>query len=102
MTSEPWRATPDGVVVACRLTPKGGRDAIDGVARLSDGVSVLAARVREAPEDGRANDALCALLAKTLKTPASRVRLTAGAKSRLKQVTVTGDSKAIIALLRAL
>ena len=26
MTAEPWRATPDGVVVTCRLTPKGGRE----------------------------------------------------------------------------
>ena len=49
MTDEPWRATLDGVVVACRLTPKGGRDAIDGVARLSDGSSVLLARVRSRP-----------------------------------------------------
>ena len=31
MSDAPWRATLDGVVVACRLTPKGGRDAIDGV-----------------------------------------------------------------------
>jgi uncharacterized protein YggU (UPF0235/DUF167 family) len=101
VTAEPWRATADGVVVACRLTPKGGRDAIDGVTRLSDGASVLAARVREPPEGGRANDALCALLAKTLNTPASRVRLTAGAKSRLKEVTVSGDPEALIARLRA-
>ena len=43
---QPWRATPDGVVVSCRLTPKGGRDVIDGVAQLADGSSVLAARVR--------------------------------------------------------
>ena len=30
MTAErdPWRATPEGVVVSGRLTPKGGRDAI--------------------------------------------------------------------------
>jgi hypothetical protein len=100
--TEPWRATVDGVVVACRLTPKGGRDAIDGVARLSDGTAVLLARVREPPEDGRANDALCALMAKRLSTAASRVRLTAGAKSRLKQVAVTGDPEALIARLRAL
>ena len=57
MTGEPWRATQDGVVVACRLTPKGGRDAIDGVARLSDGTAVLLARVRTAAEDGRAKGA---------------------------------------------
>jgi uncharacterized protein YggU (UPF0235/DUF167 family) len=102
MTAEPWRATSDGVVVVCRLTPKGGRDAVDGVATLSDGSRVLMARVREPPEDGRANDALCALLAKTLETPPSRVRLTAGAKSRLKQVAVKGDPGALVARLRAL
>ena len=102
MTSEPWRATLEGVIVACRLTPKGGRDAIEGVARLSDGTSVLLARVRSAPENGRANEALCALLAAKLDAPASRVRLTAGARSRLKQVAVTGDPDALIARLRAL
>ena len=75
MNDEPWRATEEGVVIACRLTPKGGRDAIDGVSRLADGASVLLARVRCAPEDGRANDALCALLAATLGASASRVRL---------------------------
>ncbi len=49
MTDEPWRPTPDGIVVACRLTPKGGREAIEGVERLSDGTSVLIARVRARP-----------------------------------------------------
>jgi len=102
VTDEPWRATLDGVMIACRLTPKGGRDAIDGVARLSDGTSVLLARVRSAPEDGRANEALCALLAAKLDAPASRVRLTSGARSRLKQIAVSGDPDALIARLRAL
>jgi hypothetical protein len=102
VTDEPWRATLDGVMIACRLTPKGGRDAIDGVARLSDGTSVLLARVRSAPENGRANEALRALLAAKLDAPASRVQLTAGARSRLKQVRVSGDPDALIARLRAL
>jgi len=102
VTDEPWRATPDGVVVACRLTPKGGRDAIEGVAQLSNGTSVLLARVREPPGEGRANDALRALLAEKLDAPVSRVRIAAGARSRLKQVAVSGDSKALIARLRAL
>lgn len=99
---EPWRRTPEGVIVACRLTPKGGRDAIDGVSRLSDGASVLMARVRSAPQGGEANDALCALLADRLGAPASRVQLVAGAKSRLKQVAVSGDPAALIARLEAL
>jgi len=100
--AEPWRPTQEGVVVSCRLTPKGGRDAIDGVARLSDGTVVLMARVRSAPQGGEANEALCALIADRLGAPASRVRLAAGAKSRLKHVAVSGDPATLIARLEAL
>jgi len=99
---EPWRPTLEGVIVSCRLTPRGGRDAIDGVARLSDGTAVLMARVRSAPRGGGANDALCALLADRLGAPASRVRLAAGTKSRLKQVAISGDPATLIARLEAL
>jgi len=97
--SAPWRATAEGLVVACRLTPKGGRDAIDGVTTLSDGVSVLACRVRVAPEDGRANAALCKLIAEAANVAPSRARIAAGAKGRLKQVAIEGDSKALVAAL---
>ena len=96
----PWRQTLDGLVIACRLTPKGGRDAIDGTATLSDGTRVLLARVRAAPEDGKANEALCALLADKLGVAASRVRLVAGAKSRIKQIAVTGESEELAAKLQ--
>jgi uncharacterized protein YggU (UPF0235/DUF167 family) len=89
-------------VIQCRLTPKGGRDAIDGVATLSDEQCVLLARVRSAPQGGEANDALCALLADRLGVPASRVRLAAGAKSRLKQVAISGDPATLIARLEEL
>ena len=99
---EPWRPTQDGVVIVCRLTPRGGRDAIDGVARLADGASVLLARVRSPPEDGRANDALRALLAERLNVSLSSVRLTVGARSRMKHVAVAGDPDALVARLKAL
>ena len=104
MTAEggPWRATSKGVVVSCRVTPRGGRDAIDGVAHLADGSSVLVARVRPAPQGGEANRALCALLADRLGAPASGVRIVAGAKSRLKQVVVSGDPEALVMRLEAL
>ncbi len=102
MTDDPWRATLDGIVIACRLTPKGGRDAIDGVATLSDGMRVLLARVRSAPEDGRANEALCRLIAEKLGVSASKVRLTAGAKSRVKLVAVTGEPGALLARLEGM
>ena len=99
---EPWRATREGVIVSCRLTPKGGRDAIDGVARLADGSSVLTARVRSAPQDGEANRALCALLAARLDAPSSSARIVAGSKSRIKQVAISGDPAALVARLEAL
>lgn len=98
----PWRVTKEGVVVSCRLTPKGGRDSIDGVARLADRSSVLLARVRGAPQGGEANQALCALLADRLGAPASGVRIVAGSKSRLKQVAVSGDASALVIRLEAL
>ena len=97
MSERPWRTTADGIVVACRLTPKGGRDAIDGLAMLGDGSPVLLARVRAPPEDGRANDALCRLIAQTAGVAASRARLASGAKSRLKQVALSGDPDALAA-----
>ncbi len=102
MSEAPWRATLDGVVIACRLTPKGGRGAIDGVATRADGTRVLLARVRSAPEDGKANEALCRLIASSLGVAASKTRLAAGAKSRLKQVAVTGEPEVLIARLSEL
>lgn len=99
---EPWRRTEEGVVVSCRLTPRGGRDAIDGVSQLADGSTVLVARVRSAPQGGEANQALCALLADRLGAPTSGARIVAGAKGRLKQVAVSGDPAALLARLEAL
>ncbi|HYM27624.1 MAG TPA: DUF167 domain-containing protein [Steroidobacteraceae bacterium] len=73
--------------VSVRLTPRGGRDAVEGW----DG-EVLRVRVSAAPVNGGANEALVRLLAKSLGLPASRVTLVAGARSRLKLVDVAGTS----------
>jgi uncharacterized protein YggU (UPF0235/DUF167 family) len=96
MTDTPWLTNAMGVVISCRLTPKGGRDAIEGVAALADGTNVLVARVRVAAEDGRANRALCELLASALGVSISRVKIIAGGKSRIKRVAVAGDPKALV------
>jgi uncharacterized protein YggU (UPF0235/DUF167 family) len=94
-----WSAGPDGVTIAVRLTPRGGRDAIDGVETLSDGNVVLKARVRAAPTDGEANAALCRLLAKALGVPPTRAEIIGGATSRLKRVKVVGDAPTLAAAL---
>lgn len=91
-----------GITVSVRLTPKGGRDAVDGVERLADGRAVLKARVRVAPSEGEANAALIALLAKTLKVAPRQVSLAAGATSRIKRVQIDGDPAALAAAMTAL
>src|SRR5262249_61870865 len=58
-----------------------GRAAIDGVAQLSDGRSVLKVRVRAAASEGEANAALVRLIAKTLGVAVRDVSLVAGASS---------------------
>ena len=85
--------------MAVRLTPKGGRDAIDGVETMSDGRAVLKARVRAVPEDGKANDALCKLIAKAAGVSNSSVDLAAGHTSRIKTLQIAGDPADIAAAL---
>ena len=94
-----WSPSPGGVTVTVRLTPKGGRDSIDGVETMSDGRAVLKARVRAAPHEGAANDALVRLLARTLGVPPRSVEVTGGATSRIKRVTVVGEIAALSATL---
>jgi uncharacterized protein YggU (UPF0235/DUF167 family) len=84
-----------------RLTPKGGRNALDGLATLSDGRVAVKARVRAVPEDGGANEALIALVAKTLGAPKASISLASGHTSRLKVLNIKGDGAALAARLEA-
>lgn len=74
-----------------RLTPRGGRDAIEGVEIRDDGRPVLKTRVRAAPDNGAANAALVKFLAKTLGLPSSKVMLSAGYAARIKTISVQPD-----------
>ena len=85
--------------MAVRLTPKGGRDAIDGLEILSDGRAVLKVRVRAAPSEGEANEALCRLIAKSVGVPPRDVALVAGATARIKRLTISGDGPTLMATL---
>ena len=98
-TERPWAASADGLVVTVRLTPKGGRDAIEGIEHLADGRCVLKARVRAAPSDGEANSALARLLAQTLRIAPREIALAGGATSRVKRMLIRGDVRAVTAAL---
>lgn len=84
-----------------RLTPRGGRDRIDGWAGDADGGRVLKVRVAAPPVDGAANAAMVALLAKALGVSKSAVRIAAGGTSRTKMVEVDGDPAELAARLDA-
>jgi uncharacterized protein YggU (UPF0235/DUF167 family) len=98
----PWREEADGVALRVRVTPKAGRDAPAGLQMLSDGGLVLAVKVRAAPEDGAANEAVRRCLAKALGRPASAVALRSGATARLKTLTVAGEPGPLLAALETL
>jgi uncharacterized protein YggU (UPF0235/DUF167 family) len=97
--AKPWAAVAGGISLTVRLTPKGGRDAIDGIAQLSDGRPVLKARVAAVPSEGEANDALTRLIAKTVGVPPRDVRLASGATARVKQLVIAGHGPTLIAAL---
>ena len=87
--------TQDGIRIAVRAQPKAGRDAIDGVRSLPDGER-LAIKVTAAPERGRANMAIVALLAKVLGVPPSAVTVASGVTGRDKVIAIAGDPAALL------
>jgi uncharacterized protein (TIGR00251 family) len=100
--NDPWRPSAAGISVSLRVTPRGGRDDIDGIETLADGRCVVKMRVRAVADGGKANRAVTEYLARALGVPKSSVRLVSGATSRLKQVAVDGDAEKLGEALRAL
>jgi uncharacterized protein YggU (UPF0235/DUF167 family) len=102
VAGDPWTAAADGVVIDVRLTPRGGRDAIEGTERRADGRAVLKVRVRAVPAAGEANAALCLTIARALGIAPRQVTLAGGATSRLKRIRVAGEPAVLVAALRRL
>lgn len=86
----PWRHGDACVIAHFRLTPRSSREAIDGFVETAEGTAIQA-RVRAPPEDGAANKALEALVARWLGVPKSSIALVAGGKSRVKTVRIAGQ-----------
>jgi uncharacterized protein YggU (UPF0235/DUF167 family) len=99
ITPTPWVTTANGLIVTIRLTPKGGRDAIDGIEFLADGRTVLKARVRALPNEGEANTALIALLARVIGIAPRLITLASGATARIKRLKIEGEPLALAAAL---
>jgi uncharacterized protein (TIGR00251 family) len=76
-------------LVRVRLQPRSKRDEIVG-----EREGALLVRVSAPPVDGKANAALCKLLAKRARVPAGRASVVKGASSRDKVVRLEGVAAA--------
>ncbi len=93
-----WTATADGVRLRLKVRPQARRAGIDGVVPDRDG-EALSVSVTAAPEDGKANAAVIALLAASLDVAKSTISVTQGASARRKTIHVSGDGPTLAATL---
>lgn len=91
----PLTTLKDGCRLACRLTPKASRNAVDGLYVASDGAVSVAARVTAVPQKGKANKALIKLLAKETGLAPRTMSVIAGGQSRNKMILVEGEPLAL-------
>jgi uncharacterized protein len=75
-------------VLAVKVTPKASKDAILGFKPDANGKPVLQVKLRVAPEDGKANEALIRLLANAFNMPPSALEITRGFTSRQKMIAL--------------
>jgi uncharacterized protein (TIGR00251 family) len=79
------RETAEGLTLRVRVRPRSSKDALAG-----EREGALVVRLKAAPVDGAANDALVRFLGKTLDVAPSAVRIVSGAAGRNKLVAVVG------------
>jgi hypothetical protein len=96
-----WSLTPDGVRVAVKVTPKARKSGVQGAVPSPDGPRLRIA-VSEPPEDGKANQAVCAALAAALGVAPRAVQVVSGASYRSKLILVSGDPDTLVSRLGSL
>lgn len=83
-----------------KVTPRARKDSVGGVVEGPDGPA-LKISVTAPADEGRANDAVIALLARAWRVPKGAIELVQGAKSRQKLVHVTADAHELLPRLDA-
>ena len=79
----------NGVTIELRVQPRARRTALEATS------DALKAAVTAPPEDGKANDAVIALLAGEWRLPKSAFAVIKGASARSKTVSVDGEPAAL-------
>ena len=88
--------------LALRLTPRAGRDEVSGVRADAAGADEVCVRVTAPPDGGKANKAVCKLVAEALGVPKSRVGVASGHTARRKRLSVEADQAQVDAWLASL
>lgn len=97
---EPFKPTPDGVLLYVRVTPGAAANRIGGLWLDAGKQPHLKIYVTAQAQEGKANAAVGALLAKTLGLAKSQLDLIKGATDRQKCFLIRGDSQALHSLMR--
>jgi uncharacterized protein (TIGR00251 family) len=92
----PFRLAEGRLLVALKVQPGAGANALAGIETLADGRRVLKIRVTAPPEGGKANAAVIKLLAKTWKLPKGRLAIVAGQTARLKTLEIADADAALL------
>ena len=96
----PFRVAADGVRIRLRVQPRARRNRAGGLADEADGGVALKVAVTAAPEDGRANAAVVALLAEEWNVPKTTLTVVAGATDRRKTIHLQGDPRRLMQTLQ--
>ena len=97
----PYQATESGLVVRLKVMPKARREGATGLGQDADGGTYLKIAVNEAPEGGKANQAVIALLARELGVAKAAISVAAGATGRRKVVEIRGPTASLVARMAA-
>jgi uncharacterized protein (TIGR00251 family) len=87
----PITLSREGVSVAIRLSPRAKTNRLLSVVTMAEGRHAIKASVTAPPQDGRANEALLQLVSEAWRLPRASLAVVAGAASRNKTVSITGD-----------
>ncbi len=87
--------------VRLKVAPKAKRAQFGGLLDEPDGAKALKVSVTAAPEGGKANEAVIALLAREWGVAKSAISVVAGATDRRKLVEIRGPSQELLARLQS-
>lgn len=96
-----WRPVAGGISIAVKVQPKARRPGVQGTMQSADGPR-LKVGVSEPAEDGKANKAACAILARAFGVSTGAVSVVIGASNREKVIHVAGDPEILAARLSSL